>query len=61
MTRLALTKREAAESLGMSLRTFERHVQPDLRAVRRGRKIRLFPVAEIQRWLDDNADALEVA
>jgi excisionase family DNA binding protein len=57
--RLALTRQEAAESLGMSLDSFERHCQPELRLVRRGR-LRLVPVAELDRWLDRSA-ALAVA
>jgi hypothetical protein len=51
--RLALTKREAAGALGMSVDSFERHVQPELRVVRRG-KLRLFALSEIERWLRDN-------
>lgn len=43
----------------MSINSFERHVQPELRLVRRG-KLRLIPVREIERWLEDNSDlALE--
>jgi hypothetical protein len=38
--RLALTRQEAAAALGMSINSFERHVQPELRLVRRG-KLRL--------------------
>lgn len=53
--RLALTRTEAAESLGMSLDSFERYVQPDLRFIRRG-KLRLVPVSELQRWLDRHAE-----
>ena len=52
--RLALTRAEAAASLGVSLDSFERHVQPELRVIRRGR-LRLIPVAELERWLDSNA------
>ena len=51
--RLALTKREAAAALGMSVDSFERHVQPELRVVRRGR-LRLFALTEIERWLHEN-------
>jgi excisionase family DNA binding protein len=51
--RLALTKREAAAALGMSVDSFERHVQPELRVVRCGR-LRLFALAEIERWLREN-------
>jgi hypothetical protein len=52
--RLALTRAEAANAIGMSLNSFERHVQPELRIVRRGR-MRLIPVAELDRWLERNA------
>lgn len=52
--RLALTRAEAARALGMSIDSFERYVQPELRLVRRG-KLRLIPVAEIERWLAENA------
>jgi hypothetical protein len=53
--RLALTREEAAAACGMSLDSFERHVQPTLRLVRRGR-LRLVPVAELERWLAENAE-----
>lgn len=52
--RLALTREEAAHSLGMSLNSFERHVQPTIRLVRLGR-MRLVPVSEVERWLGENA------
>ena len=52
--RLALTKAEAAAALGISIDSFERHVQPELRCVRRG-KLRLFDVRELERWLDRNS------
>jgi hypothetical protein len=39
----------------MSINSFERHVQPELRVVRRG-KLRLIPVREIERWLAENSD-----
>jgi hypothetical protein len=53
--RLAVTRAEAARSLGVSINSFERHVQPELRIVRRG-KLRLIPVREIERWLEENAE-----
>jgi hypothetical protein len=53
--RLALTREEAAASIGMSLDSFERHVQPSLRLCRLGR-MRLIPIAELQRWLDEHAE-----
>jgi len=37
----------------MSVDSFERHVQPELRVVRRGR-LRLFALHEIERWLREN-------
>lgn len=54
VTRLALTRAEAAAALGMSVDSFERHVQSELRIVRRG-KLRLVPLGEIERWLEENA------
>jgi hypothetical protein len=53
--RVALTRSEAAAALGMSLPSFERHVQPELRLVRRG-SLRLVPVAELARWADEAAE-----
>lgn len=55
--RLALTRAEAAEAIGVSLDSFERYVQPELRLVRRGR-LRLVAVRELERWLDSNAARL---
>jgi hypothetical protein len=48
--RLALSKAEAALSLGVSVDYLEEHVLPELRVVRRGRR-RLIAVAELERWL----------
>jgi hypothetical protein len=53
--RLALTREEAAQAVGMSLDSFERHVQPTVRLVRLGR-MRLMPIAELERWLDEHAE-----
>jgi hypothetical protein len=52
--RLALTRSEAAAAIGVSLDSFERYVQPELRLVRRGR-LRLVPIRELERWLDREA------
>jgi hypothetical protein len=52
--RVALTRREAAAALGISLDSFERHVQPELGLIRRGR-MRLIPVSELERWAGENA------
>jgi hypothetical protein len=53
--RYALTREEAAAALGMSLNSFERYVQPEVRLIRRGR-IRLVPVEELRRWANDAAE-----
>lgn len=52
--RLTLTRAEAADSLGISLDSFERYVQPEVRVIRRGR-MRLIPVSELERWAVENA------
>ncbi len=52
--RFALTREEAAASLGMSVSHFERNVQPTMRVVRSGQLV-LVPVAEVERWLKANA------
>lgn len=52
---IALAKPEAAAALGMSTDSFERYVMAHVRCVRRGR-LRLFPVAELERWANDNAE-----
>lgn len=51
---IAVTKPQAAAALSMSIDSFERYVQPDLRVIRRGR-LRLFTVAELERWANENA------
>ena len=59
--RLALTRPEAAAALGVSVNSFDRHVAAEVRVVRRG-SIRLYPIAELERWLRENAArTLEVA
>jgi excisionase family DNA binding protein len=52
--RLALSKTEAADALGVSVDFLEQHVLHELRIVRRGRR-RLIPLTELQRWIDLNA------
>jgi hypothetical protein len=53
----ALSRQEAAAALGMSLDSFERHVQPELKLIRRG-KLRLIPVVELERWAIENAESI---
>jgi excisionase family DNA binding protein len=52
--RVALTRQEAAASIGVSVDHFERHVLPSLRVIRSGRLV-LIPVEELQRWARDQA------
>lgn len=55
VVRVALTREEAAAALGMSLDSFEKYVQPELRLIRRG-SLRLVPVRELERWANDSAE-----
>jgi hypothetical protein len=48
-----LTRQAAADSLSMSLDSFEKFVQPHIRLVRQG-SMRLVPVEEIDRWIKGN-------
>lgn len=54
---IALAKPQAAAALGMSVDSFDRYVGPQVRCIRRGR-LRLYPVVELQRWADVNAEHL---
>lgn len=54
ITRLALSKAEAAEALGVSVDFLKDHVWNDLKVIRRGR-LCLVAVTELQRWLDHEA------
>ena len=51
-TALAISREEAAQQLGVSLITFERHVQPYLRTIRVGRRV-LVPVTSLNTFLSD--------
>ena len=53
--RVALTVPEAAAAIGCGPDFFVEHVLPELRVIRRGSK-RLIPVAELQRWAEENAE-----
>jgi hypothetical protein len=48
--RYLLTRHEAAGSLGMSLATFERRVQPFIKVVRSGQLVFVAP-RELDRWV----------
>lgn len=52
--RFALTRQEAAESLGMSVDTFERRVQPFIKVVPCGQLV-LVPPAELEKWVATNS------
>ena len=52
--RMLLTRNEAAATLGMSLRHFQRHVQPFVRCVYSG-QLRLYRPRDLERWAEDEA------
>jgi excisionase family DNA binding protein len=52
--RLALTVTEAADCIGVSRDSFERHVAGEVKLVRRG-KLVLVPVRELERWIERSA------
>lgn len=54
--RMLLTRQEAAEALGMSLRHFQRHAQPFLPCVYSG-QLRLYRPRDLERWAEDEAYA----
>lgn len=53
VSRLLLSRAEAAECLAMSVDHFERYVQPFIRVVRSGRLV-LVPVASLERWIREH-------
>lgn len=57
--RLAVNRREAAAALGISEDSFARYVAAEVQCVRRG-SLRLYPLAELERWLADHAEGLEI-
>jgi excisionase family DNA binding protein len=57
---LALSVEEAAASLSLSRDSFERHVMPELRLVRVGRRL-LVPRRELERWIDQSSAIALVA
>jgi excisionase family DNA binding protein len=56
MERLLLTRKEAAQVLGMSLSHFQRHVQAQLPCVYSG-QLRLYRPADLERWAERQAYA----
>jgi hypothetical protein len=53
-TRVLLTRREAADSMGMSLSSFERHVQPYVEIVVVGQLCLVRP-SELDRWVSEHS------
>jgi hypothetical protein len=53
--RMALSQKEAAESLGVSPNFFRVEIAPRLKTVRLQSR-RLYPISELQRFLEDNAE-----
>jgi hypothetical protein len=53
---LAISREEAADRLGVSLDSFERHIQPQLHTVRAGRRI-LVPVRALEAFLTGPASS----
>lgn len=51
---LACSREDAAGLLRMSVDSLDKHVMPHLRTIQVGRLVRI-PVAELERWVSDNA------
>ncbi|MEZ5102766.1 MAG: helix-turn-helix domain-containing protein [Thermoleophilia bacterium] len=51
LPRLSVSPDEAAEMLGVSRDYLDEHVVPELKVVRRGRRV-LIALRELERWLD---------
>jgi hypothetical protein len=54
--RVLLTRKEAAGSMGMSLSTWERRVQPEVRVVVTGQLVLVAP-SELERWAKEHSRA----
>jgi hypothetical protein len=55
--RLAVGPAEAARALGVGLTYFTESIVPELRVVRRGRRV-IVPVSELVAWLEHNGEAV---
>lgn len=53
MPRLALSQKDAAASLGISVPTFRKHVRPALQPVYIAGAVR-YPVSGLEKWLVDH-------
>ena len=54
---VAVNTTQAAAMMSVSRDTFREKIEPELRIVRMGSR-KLIPVAELQRWTIENAEAL---
>jgi len=54
---LLVNRREASQLCGMSIDSFRRHIEPDCRIIRVG-SMRLIPISELEKWIDDRAAVL---
>ncbi|TMC67855.1 MAG: helix-turn-helix domain-containing protein [Chloroflexi bacterium] len=54
MNPFAVSKRDAAAMLGISVDSFERYVQAELKVAYVGRR-RVYPVAELEKWLREHS------
>src|SRR5438309_1742690 len=50
----AVQRKEAAAAVGMGVDSFDRYVRPFIRVVYQG-DLKLWPVAELERWVQENA------
>ena len=57
MQRLAYSRRQAAEALGVSVSTIDRRVVPTINTVKTPWGQRLIPVDELERFMHENLDA----
>lgn len=53
--RIALTRQESADALGVGLTTFKERIAPELRVIREG-KVRIYLVRDLEQWADENAE-----
>lgn len=60
LKKLLLTRKEAATQLGMSLRHFERHVQPHVPCLYSG-QLRQYRPRDLERWVEDNLTTRDAA
>jgi hypothetical protein len=52
---LAVQHKDAPAVLGLSKTSFEKYVAPEVRCARRG-SMRIYPVKDLERWLERNAE-----